>query len=176
MCAGPSLQSCECLGSFLPSLDPDFFLGLFLQDSVYPPVMLIFFFLSSFFFPLVFPPVSASRCATTAHSVFCRQQALRTSLSCVLLRQTSLSVPRFLAEETTEKSGQTRSLHYSSLSILFSSSKILMLGLMGQVTLKTWVHYKQSYPWAMCTAYAETRMGFVFRCKSHPQDKHIMHQ
>lgn len=64
----------------------------------------------STFSPLAFPPVSASRCATTAHrlSVFCRQQALRTSLSCVLLRQTSSSLPRFLAEETIEKSGQTQ--------------------------------------------------------------------
>lgn len=157
-------------------LGPRFFSGSVLAGQCVSSSDAHLFFSFIFFFPLVFPPVSASRCATTAHSVFCRQQALRTSLSCVLLRQTSLSVPRFLAEETTEKSGQTRSLHYSSLSILFSSSKILMLGLMGQVTLKTWVHYKQSYPWAMCTAYAETRMGFVFRCKSHPQDKHIMHQ
>lgn len=46
-----------------------------------------------------------------------------------------------------------------------------MPGLMGQVTFKTWIHYKQNYPWAMCTAYAETRMGFVFRLSPIPKTK-----
>lgn len=44
---------------------------------------------------------------------------------------------------------------------------------MERVTFKTWICYKQNYPWVMCAAYAETQVDLVCGCKPHPQDNCI---